>query len=292
MAEKLCLQWNDFKENVIGSLGNLKDDKDFLDVTLASEDGKQVEAHKVVLVMSSPFFQNLLKRNKHPHPLIYMRGVRSEDLLAIVDFLYHGEVYLCQKYLDSFLALAEELQLKGMMGNPSSDEPIQTESETPYIKKESRIQSHSSSSPKPPSLLGNESEDDILNIDRGNRSVARASYFSGNVQELDEKCVSMMEKTFKQDKDGKLLYSCTICGKQAINSALKNHIEANHLEGVSIPCNFCETICSTRNALKLHVTRNHLEGISIPCNFCKMIFRTKNALRLHMTKNHKESSLH
>ena len=62
MAEKLCLQWNDFKENVIGSLSNLKDDKDFLDVTLASDDGKQVEAHKVVLVMSSPFFQNLLKR--------------------------------------------------------------------------------------------------------------------------------------------------------------------------------------------------------------------------------------
>ena len=242
--------------------------------------------------MSSPFFQNLLKRNKHPHPLIYMRGVRSEDLLALVDFLYHGEVYLCQKYLDSFLALAEELQLKGMMGNPSSDEPIQTESETPFIKKESRIQSLSSSSPKPPSLLGNESKDDILIIDRANRSVARARYFSGNVQELDEKCVSMMEKTFKQDKDGKLLYSCTICGKQAINSALKNHIEANHLEGISIPCNFCETICSTRNALKLHLTRNHLEGISIPCNFCKMIFRTKNALRLHMTKNHKESSLH
>ena len=179
-----------------------------------------------------------------------------------------------------------------MMGNPSKDEPIQIKSETPFQKKESKTQIHSSSSPKTPSLLGNESKENILNIDRGNRSVARASYFSGNVQELDEKCLSMMEKTFKQDKDGKLLYSCTICGKQAINSALKNHIEANHLEGISIPCNFCETICSTRNALKLHVTRNHLEGISIPCNFCKMIFRTKNALRFHMTKNHKESSLH
>ena len=74
MAEKLCLQWNDFKENVIGSLGSLKDDRDFLDVTLAAEDGKQVEAHKVILAISSPFFLNILKRNKHPHPLIYMRG--------------------------------------------------------------------------------------------------------------------------------------------------------------------------------------------------------------------------
>ena len=139
MSEKLCLQWNDFRENAIGSLGSLKNDRDFLDVTLISEDGKQVEAHKVILAISSPFFENLLKRNKHPHPLIYLRGVKLEDLLAIVDFLYHGEVYLCQKYLDSFLALAEELQLKGMMGNPSNDEPIQIKSETPFQKKESNI---------------------------------------------------------------------------------------------------------------------------------------------------------
>ena len=74
--EKLCLQWNDFKENVSSAFGDLRQDKEFTDVTLACEDGQQVEAHKVVLVASSPFFLNILKRNKHPHPLIYMRGVR------------------------------------------------------------------------------------------------------------------------------------------------------------------------------------------------------------------------
>ena len=51
MSDKLCLQWNDFKENAIGSLGSFKDDKDFLDVTLACEDGKQVEAHKLILAV-------------------------------------------------------------------------------------------------------------------------------------------------------------------------------------------------------------------------------------------------
>ena len=65
-------------------------DKEFTDVTLACEDGKQVEAHKVILAASSPFFKDILKRNKHPHPLIYMRGLKSEDLLAIIDFLYFG----------------------------------------------------------------------------------------------------------------------------------------------------------------------------------------------------------
>ena len=85
------MQWNDFQDNIKIAFGNLRDDTDFSDVTLACEDGQQVEAHKVILAASSPFFKKLLGRNKHPHPFIYMRGVKSEDLLAIVDFLYRGE---------------------------------------------------------------------------------------------------------------------------------------------------------------------------------------------------------
>ena len=88
MSQKLCLQWNDFKENITASFGILRHDEDFADVTLACEDGKQVEAHKVILACSSPVFQKILTSNKHAHPLLYMRGMKSEDLLAILDFLY------------------------------------------------------------------------------------------------------------------------------------------------------------------------------------------------------------
>ena len=112
--EKLCLQWNDFCDNISSAFGDLRDDKEFTDVTLACEDGQQVEAHKVVLISSSPFFLNLLKRNKHPHPLVYMRGLKYEDLLSIMDFLYNGEVNVHQENLDSFLGMADKLQLKGL----------------------------------------------------------------------------------------------------------------------------------------------------------------------------------
>ena len=40
-----------------------------------------------------------------------MRGMKSEDLLAILDFLYCGETNVYQEDLDSFLAIAEELEL-------------------------------------------------------------------------------------------------------------------------------------------------------------------------------------
>ena len=117
MSGKLCLQWNDFKENVITAFGSLREDNNFSDVTLACEDGQQVEAHKVILAASSPFFKTLLERNKHPHPLIYMRGAKSSNLLAVLDFLYRGEASVFQDDLDSFLTIAGELQLKGLIGN-------------------------------------------------------------------------------------------------------------------------------------------------------------------------------
>ena len=71
---------NDFLENVNKAFGNLREEKEFADVTLACEDGQQLEAHKVILEASSPFFQNLLTKNKHPYPIIYMKGAKFEDL--------------------------------------------------------------------------------------------------------------------------------------------------------------------------------------------------------------------
>ena len=48
--------------------------------------------------------------------MIYMRGLKSKDLNAVVDFIYHGEANIYQEDLEGFLALAEELQLKGLTG--------------------------------------------------------------------------------------------------------------------------------------------------------------------------------
>ena len=134
-SDKLCLQWNDFKENITFSFKELKEDREFTDVTLACEDGQQVEAHKVVLASSSPFFMELLKKHKHPHPLVYMKGLKSEDLLAVIDFLYCGEANVFQDNLDSFLALAQELRLKGLTGGPAAEAEKEPVREIPQTKR-------------------------------------------------------------------------------------------------------------------------------------------------------------
>ena len=138
MAQKICLAWQDFQENAKITFENLRKDKNFTDVTLVSEDGQQVEAHKMILAASSPFFQQVLERHKHPCPLLYMKGLKSEDLLAVVDFLYSGEANVEEDNLVSFLAIAEELQLKGLMGrvgeNPQSTSANHEESQSEMIK--------------------------------------------------------------------------------------------------------------------------------------------------------------
>ena len=48
-----------------------------------------------------------------------------------------------------------------------------------------------------------------------------------------------------------------VCGKEGYPTDIKRHIEANHLEGISIPCVFCDVICSTRDALRKHKYVNH-----------------------------------
>ena len=121
-GEKLCLKWNDFQDIVKVSFAELRTDTDFTDVTLACED-QSINAHKVVLSACSPFFKKLFKTHSHPQSLIYMKGMKANSLTAIIDFLYLGEANVFQEELDSFLALAEELQLKGLEGNSEKNVP-------------------------------------------------------------------------------------------------------------------------------------------------------------------------
>ena len=115
-SERFCLKWNDFRENICSSFSSLRTDTDLTDVTLACEDGQRVAAHKIILAAASPLFKNMFKMNRHPSPLIYMRGMKSEYLFAIIEFIYCGETNIYHENIDDFLAIADELRLVGLRG--------------------------------------------------------------------------------------------------------------------------------------------------------------------------------
>jgi BTB/POZ domain len=58
-------------------------------------------------------FRNVLRRNPHQHPLLYLKGVKYKELTSVLNFMYQGEVNVAQDELNSFLAVAEELKVKG-----------------------------------------------------------------------------------------------------------------------------------------------------------------------------------
>ena len=264
MTEKLCLKWNDFQQNTNTAFGNLREDNDFSDITLACEDGEQVEAHKVILAASSPFFHSMFRRNKHPHPLIYMRGVESEDLVAIVDFLYYGEANVYQENIVAFLAIAEELKLKGLTGNKEKEKGEEVHQSNKYIEREKKANIKQEPIRKRQKNLTSENivERSSNEIETIEGTVAVTNFaVSGDLQELDEKIncfISKGESLMPNGNKSVRASACTVCGKEGKLSNIRDHIEANHLEGVSIPCNFCEKTFRSRNGLRLHKKQYHI----------------------------------
>ena len=59
-TNKFRLRWDNFSQSVVSSFRRLKEEEDFVDVTLACN-SKQFTAHKVVLSACSPYFRRLLK---------------------------------------------------------------------------------------------------------------------------------------------------------------------------------------------------------------------------------------
>ena len=243
---QLCLRWNDFERNTKDSFGKFCHDKEFSDVTLASEDGDQLEAHKVVLSISSPFFAKLLKKNRHQHQLIFMRGVKSATLAAVVDFLYLGEANVFQENVESFINLAKELQIKGITGDlafPSLEDTLAAKKSNKDVGITKEI---------------NFNPDDDIFFKTENLQAGQAKLqFSGELQDLEEKVKSLMEITEKLVPNGKQrAHVCKMCGKEGLGSNIKNHIEAYHLQDICVPCGLCENTFKTRAALKLHI-RQH-----------------------------------
>ena len=75
-TEKFCLRWTDFEANISSAFHELKEEKNFSDVTLVCAD-QQVEAHRVILAACSPFLKKVVRKVQHSRPLIYMNYIQK-----------------------------------------------------------------------------------------------------------------------------------------------------------------------------------------------------------------------
>ncbi|XP_045473790.1 zinc finger and BTB domain-containing protein 7B-like isoform X1 [Harmonia axyridis] len=135
--QQFCLRWNNFQANFTSQFETLRDDEDFTDVTIACE-GQKLQAHKVVLSACSPYFKELFKTNPCSHPIIFMKDVEAQHIVALMEFMYAGEVNVAQANLSAFLKTAESLKIRGLTDTSTSyDNEPPKEEDTLYLNPQS-----------------------------------------------------------------------------------------------------------------------------------------------------------
>lgn len=125
--QQFCLRWNNYQSNLTNVFDQLLQNESFVDVTLAC-DGNSIKAHKMVLSACSPYFQSLFFDNPCQHPIVIMRDVKWPELMAVVEFMYKGEINVRQEQIAPLLRVAEMLKIRGL-ADVKSDLDLSSDSE-------------------------------------------------------------------------------------------------------------------------------------------------------------------
>ena len=84
----VIISWQDFESSSPEIIRNLWKDENFSDVTLATDDGQIVRAHRVVLCSASSKLKMLPMVHKQDNPIVYLPGFDSGHLVNLVQFIY------------------------------------------------------------------------------------------------------------------------------------------------------------------------------------------------------------
>ena len=82
------------------------------DVTLVTDDGQHIKAHKIILSAGSHLFSDIFLKSSQTNMLMFLKGIDSVQLEFILDFLFNGEAPVGQEELKEFLEIGKELQVK------------------------------------------------------------------------------------------------------------------------------------------------------------------------------------
>jgi len=303
-SEKFCLRWNDFEANVSGAFREIREEKDFFDVTLACDDN-QMEAHKVIISACSPWFRNILRRNPHQHPLLYLKGVKYRELVAVLNFMYQGEVNVAQDDLNSFLSVAEELQVKGLtQGSSSGNNQSKSSSSvpkpeakatpsTPSVRnvpemKKPRVVSQA------PAVIDDDDIQEVVPVKSepgagSSMDQAHAQYLGG-----DQGAVAL-EDSYQDEAYDYEGYDDGSAGVIDPNTGLPyagsdgNKELMTSLGGGKWLCLECSYVSDATN-VKYHLEAKHFGSqYSYQCQHCETVLPNRKALNNHLYRKHRDN---
>jgi len=323
-SEKFCLRWNDFESNISVAFRELREEKDFFDVTLACDDS-QVQAHKVILSACSPFFRNILRRNPHQHPLLYLKGVKYKELLSVLNFMYQGEVNVAQEELNSFLAVAEDLRVKGLTQNNSgTSSSSNTEKQRAPSPKISRppapperdpVPPPKRPRPAPPPQSYHQDDDDIQEVQPIVKSepvsapaevvpqqqqYAVAGQQSQQQVALEDDAYADESYDYGEYGDGgyddgsgmidpntglPIQGAAGADGNKDLDAVINKMVV--ELSDGTFQCPKCDFRSNVRQRLRCHIEAKHLETGGFICPACHKHCPTRNSLNIHRYRYHR-----
>ena len=111
--EKYTLHWHTYSDHLRDILKKMSSDDSFADVTLVTDDRKQIKAHRNILSSCSFVFKEILQINSdNSHPVIYLRGIQHSEMESILQFIYLGEAKFYEERMNEFLNVAKNLDIR------------------------------------------------------------------------------------------------------------------------------------------------------------------------------------
>ena len=120
-SELLAVRDKDFFAHNVEFYKEILDRDDMADVTVACDDNHTVSAHRVILSASSLFFRSVIKKSKHPHPYIYLKGVASSHLDSLMKYIYSGETEVRSEDFAEFMSTASQLKIISLTSTNSTN---------------------------------------------------------------------------------------------------------------------------------------------------------------------------
>ena len=232
-TERLTLTRREFNENSCSTIRNLFEDKLFSDITILSEDGKEMKLHRAILASSSAFFRNILSRIKQSHPLIFLKGIQIKDLQAIVRFIYLGQAEVPQQDLTSFMDAAKCLQVSGLsvdsLALTSSDhQSASSSSDRPHVTKRVRfsLENNQNTIFEPiEQFIG----DDFIEQEEKEQQVETRDIHTKEAQTKSEEMPDFQKNTTEMTTTETVKYSCDSCDQMYIRQDnLQRHLKIAH----------------------------------------------------------------
>jgi len=158
----LSLKWNNHGSTFLHVLTSIRRKESYTDVTITC-DGKFYPVHKLVLSTCSEYFEEIFERTQCKHPVIVLKDIKHEELEALLNYMYLGEVNVLQAELAGLIKAAECLKIKGLA---VPDEAPLPKSESTRENKRSAKDSSSSGGPihkrpRPDDNIRSRQDDDI-----------------------------------------------------------------------------------------------------------------------------------